>query len=159
MLRSECTRGPARARPSSPGTPGPPPPSPAPAPAPAPEGAAGAAGALDRFKGRVRDFVAADRRAKELAAELRAARKELAAVRGDVCAFMTDNDIADLHTRDMRLKLSTTEVKAPLSKAELDERVRAFFGGEQAAEDFMERVFRRRDRVSKTSLRTLKARA
>lgn len=162
MFQAECTRGAPFAPPSPPPSTTAPPAAPAAAAAPSAAAAPPpepAAGGLAQFKGRVREFVAADTRAKELAAELRAVRKGLAEARDEVCAFMADNAIEDLHTREMRLKLHTADVKAPLRKGELDERVRAFFAGDDAAaDDFMERVFRRRELVSKTSLRRLKPR-
>ena len=111
---------------------------------------------FDAFKDTVRLFVAADRQISELAAQLKQLRSDNAERKDVICKFMGDRDIEDLHTREMRLKLKTAQVKPPLKKAELHERVATFLGGEDKAAEFFEQVYNDRESIEKTSLRRLK---
>lgn len=111
---------------------------------------------FDEFKDTVRLFVASDRQISQLSAQLKQLRADNVSRREAICKFMGDRDIEDLHTRDMRLKLKTAQVKPPLKKAELHERVATFLGGEDKAADFFEKVYNDRESVEKTSLRRLK---
>lgn len=111
---------------------------------------------FEEFKDTVRLFVASDREISKLAAQLKQLRADNASRREAICKFMGDRDIEDLHTREMRLKLKTAQVKPPLKKAELHERVAAFLGGEDKAADFFEKVYNDRESVERTSLCRLK---
>lgn len=111
---------------------------------------------MEAFKKTVSNFIRTDRKIAELSKQLKALRAENAESKAEICKFMGDRDLEDLQTREMRLKLKTGNVKPPLKKAELHERVAEYLGGEDKAEDFFEKVYNDRESVQKTSLRRLK---
>jgi hypothetical protein len=108
------------------------------------------------FKNKVKEFVALQSRIAEMNSVLKELRDERSKLQEDICTFMGENEIEDLHTRNMRLQLKTTSVAKPLKKAELRSRITDFLGGEDQAADFFEKVYDSREKVTKTSLRRLK---
>ena len=111
---------------------------------------------MESFKKTVSKFITTDRKIAELSKQLKVLRAEQAEIKEAICKFMGDRDLEDLRTRELRLKLKTGNVKPPLKKAELHERVADYLGGEDRAEDFFEKVYNDRESVQKTSLRRLK---
>lgn len=108
------------------------------------------------FKNKVKEFVTLQARIQEMNIVLKELRDERTKLQEDICAFMGENEIEDLHTRNMRLQLKTTSVAKPLKKAELRSRIKDFLGGEDRTTDFFDKVYDSREKVEKTTLRRLK---
>ena len=112
---------------------------------------------LADFKTKVKNFVDVQSQITAMAADLKKLRQEGRDLHDAICDFMGDNDIEDLHTKNMRLKLKTSNVKLPLKKEQLRERVKEFLGDEEQATDFFVKVYDTRDSVQRKSLRRLKS--
>lgn len=108
------------------------------------------------FKEVVRRFVHAEKDIARLAAQLKALRAESCDLKCKICSFMEERDVADITTREMRLKLKTSVVKPPLKQRELKERISEYLGSEERGADLFEKVYRDRAGVERTSLRRTK---
>ena len=142
---------PSVAAPSPPSVPGPSPPPSVPGPSPPSDRDSFAA-----FKEVVRRFVHAEKDIARLAAQLKALRAESCDLKCKICSFMEERDVADITTREMRLKLKTSVVKPPLKQRELKERISEYLGSEERGADLFEKVYRDRAGVERTSLRRTK---
>jgi len=114
---------------------------------------------LQAFKMRVREYVDVEAQLQQLAKQSKALRERRVELQEDICVFMGDNEIGDLHTREMRLQLKTVTAKIPLKQAEVRQRIEEFFGGAGEAAPFFEKVYDDRATVQKTQLKKLKPRA
>lgn len=138
-----------------------PPPEPVSAPSPEPVSAPSPEPVSDllAFKNCVREYVSVEARLTAAAAEGKALRARRAELQTEICEFMEENELSDLHTRDMRLKIKTATVKVPLKKADIRARTERFFGESERARRFIEEVYEDRDTVQRTSLCKMKPRA
>jgi len=119
---------------------------------------------MELFKQTVREWIKLDEEVKDLSAKIRmldserkTRRNRLDEFSKRIIAFMRNNEIDELNSRDGKIKSKTTYVKVSMSQKKLMERLRDEFQGVQNVDDKLRDVFQNRERVEKNRLlRTLK---
>ena len=112
---------------------------------------------LEEFKNYVKKWLEIDnmiKKVQEALKEKRMLRDKLSQV---ITGFMCKYNIEDLNTKEGRIRCRVSQVKAPLNKRVIKEKITDYFkNDENKKEEFIQKVYEERDKVEKVSLRRLK---
>jgi hypothetical protein len=112
---------------------------------------------LQEFKAKVRGWLEADNAIKKLKSNIRELQKHQKELTAGITKFMTNFNIEDLDTREGRLRCRITNVRQPVSRKQVQQRLAEFFDGDtHASSDAYEKIFGSQNTVEKVSLRRLR---
>lgn len=112
---------------------------------------------MDEFKIYVKKWFELDNYLKKACDVLKEKRNEKQKISEVIMKFMTKYNIEDLNTREGRIRCKQSQVKAPVNKNIIKQRVTDYFSSdENKKEELLQKIFEERDLVEKTTLRRLK---
>lgn len=114
---------------------------------------------MEEFKYQVRNWIKLDTEIKDISAKMRmldGERKRRKKVQDElskrIMAFMRNNEIDELNSREGIIKSKTTMVKTSLTQKALQQRILHAFGSDGQAEQKVKDIFENRERVEKHRL-------
>jgi hypothetical protein len=114
---------------------------------------------MEEFKYQVRNWIKLDTEIKDISAKMRmldGERKRRKKVQDElskrIMAFMRNNEIDELNSREGIIKSKTTMVKTSLTQKALQQRILQAFGSDGQAEQKVKDIFENRERVEKHRL-------
>ena len=114
---------------------------------------------MEEFKYQVRNWIKLDTEIKDISAKMRmleGERKRRKRVQDElskrIMAFMRNNEIDELNSREGIIKSKTSMVKAALTQKQLQQRILEAFGGDGQVEQKVKDIFQNRERVQKHRL-------
>ncbi len=111
---------------------------------------------LESFRKKIRDYNALDDQERALRASARAKRLEKASLSGEILGFMERHGLDDISTSHGTLLCVRRRTKAPLSRSDMAERIRSFFGEDaDSAEALRGNLFDGGEERESVSLRRL----
>lgn len=113
---------------------------------------------LEAFKAHVRTWIEVDNTLKKLQQATRERRTIKQQLTEKITAFMARFNIEDLSTRDGKIRFKTRQVKAPLSKKTIQQRLLEMYPRAKTAEELTTVVFDTSERVERATLRRVTVR-
>lgn len=114
---------------------------------------------MEEFKYQVRNWIKLDAEIKDISAKMRmldGERKRRRKVQDElskrIMAFMRNNEIDELNSREGIIKSKTTMVKTSLTQKALQQRIIQAFGADGQVEQKVKDIFENRERVEKHRL-------
>jgi hypothetical protein len=114
---------------------------------------------MEEFKYQVRNWIKLDAEIKDISAKMRmldGERKRRRKVQDElskrIMAFMRNNEIDELNSREGIIKSKTTMVKTSLTQKALQQRIIQAFGTDGQVEQKVKDIFENRERVEKHRL-------
>lgn len=114
---------------------------------------------MEEFKYQVRNWIKLDTEIKDISAKMRmldGERKRRKKVQDElskrIMAFMRNNEIDELNSREGIIKSKTTMVKTSLTQKALQQRIMQAFGSDGQAAQKVRDIFENRERVEKHRL-------
>jgi hypothetical protein len=114
--------------------------------------------ALDEFKSQVRMWMDLDNEVKQLTQFVKEKKVLQKKLSESILHFMSQYNIEDLNTRDGKLRYKVSQVKPPVKKAVVKERLLEYFDDKTKGEQVAKQIFDNEgvEKVQKVSLRRLK---
>lgn len=113
---------------------------------------------LEEFKAQVRKWIDMDNTLKKLQNAVRERRDIKKQLTEKITAFMARFNIEDLSTRDGKIRFKVAQVKPPMSRKTIQQRLIEMYPRVNSAEELTTRVFTVDERVERATLRRVTVR-
>lgn len=112
---------------------------------------------MDDFKSFVRKWFELDNYIKKLQEVIKEKRSEKIQISEVIMRFMCKHNIEDLNTKEGRIRCKSTQVKAPVSKNVVKQRLSDIFAhDEERKQEVLQKIYDERETKEKVTLRRLK---